>query len=431
MWSDRGYRNTARVRRRGAYLYVAVLFTSLMVAAIVAGSLAVSTSQLRRGNDRADRLLAVQLAESELHLQATRMQASIDWRTSLSNNQFSAWRNTLGGSVRHRFFDSDGSLSDDAYDNVTLTVHARVNLAEAALSIDLENARAPHSLLNYGITTLEDFGIYNAVNVATETPVQVAEDCVKNTSFNGVLATPLLEYGDKLDMTVYGNTASSNVIAPVPNVLSLYSTVGVQLSTAAIPTQSGDLVVQNVVISSTHNPYGAVASDGVYRLDAQGADVVIRNCRIEGTLVVYDSDSVLVSGAVCWNSIDPARAALIASSSITFNAMDAVLSESTQSANFNPASTPNRGGVSNTTMLDTYPTSIRGVVYSLEDIYIMPMNGNERLCFYGSICAENLYVTARTNVLAEPLLLQNPPLGFRDPAAMKFVARSMRQIATP
>ncbi len=414
---------------REGYLYVAVLFTSLMVAVIVAGSLALSTSKMRQENDRADRLLAIQLAESELQLQSTRMQASTQWRNSLANDQFSGWRELFGGSVRHRYFDSDTSLSDDDFDNVTLTVHARVNNAEVALSIELANAKSPHSCLNYGVTSTEDLRINDSGNITSEMPIQVGDDCTSN-SF-ALLVAPKVEYSDQLTVVVRGDTGASDVVGPPVNLIDLYSTLGTQIDAVAIPQQSGDLVIQDVVISPTSNPYGSTNPNGVYLLDSQGKRVVIRNCRIEGTLVVFNNSSVLVGGAMCWNSLDPARAALISAGSVTFDAMEAVLSEQVRSTNFNPASTPNRGGVSNTSALDTYPTSIRGVVCSLEDIYITPMVGNERLHFYGSLCARQLVVTARVSIFTELGLLSNPPLGFHDPAKMKFVARSMRRVATP
>ncbi len=401
-----------------------------MVAVIVAGSLAVSTSRMRQSNDRADRILAIQLAESELHLQATRMQASTDWRTSLANNQFSAWRELLGGSVRHCFVDGDHSLDDDNFDGVTLTVHSRVNQAEAALSVDLVNAQEPLSWLSYCITAKEDLQINDSGNVASELPVQVGDDCTSNSTC--ILVAPKLEYLDQLSVVVRGDVGSSSIEAPPSDIIKLYSDIGTEIDINSILETNGDHIIENVVISSTHNPYALnLNSEAVYVIDGKNQDVIIRNCRIEGTLVFTDYKTLTVTDSVVWNSLKGDRPTLLANDDIAFGSMTTKLSESTQNTNFNPSHTPSRGGLSNATRLDVYPTTIRGIVYSEKDIYINPMVGDERLAFFGSLYASNVYVTGRLNVLDEPSLSLNPPLGFRNPAKMKFVERSIRRVAAP
>lgn len=401
-----------------------------MVAVIVAGSLAMSTSRMRQGNDRADRMLAIQLAESELQLQATRMQASTDWRTSLANNEFSAWRELLGGSVRHRFFDGDHSLNDDNFDGVTLTVHSRVNQAEAALSVDLVNAQQPLSWLSYCVTAKEELQINDAGNVASALPVQVGYDCTSNSTC--ILVTPRLEYLDELSVVVRGDVGSSSIEAPPSDIIKLYSGIGTEIDIYSIPEIDGDRIIENVVISSTHNPYASnMSSEAIYLIDGKDEDVIIRNCRIECTLVVTDYETLTVTDSVVWNSLNGDRPAILTNDDIAFVFMTTKLSESTQNTNFNPSHTPSRGGVSNATTLDSYPTTIRGIVYSEQDIYITPMVGDERLTFFGSLYANSVYVTGRLNVLEEPSLSSNPPPGFRDPTKMKFFERSMRRVATP
>lgn len=422
-------KRAARTRERRGYLYVAVLFSSLLVATAVAGALALSTAQLRRSNGRADRLSVIQLAESELHLQAARMQASTAWRSSLGNGDFSAWRDLLGGRVRHSFTDLDGNLGDDSFDQVTLTIHAQLDATEAAISAELVNRTSPMSLLRYNATALEDLRIDNSAHVATEAPVQAGDDCRTNDS--GVLVTPKLEYDDVLTATVRGDTGSSAPVGPTADAFDRYEAIGTKIPRGVFPKLGSDRLMENVVLSSTHNPYGTADPNGIYIIDAGNRALVLRNCRIEGTLVVRRGTGVRVRGGMLWNSLDPERTALLSEASLTFELLTPGLSEATQATNFNPPHTPARGGESNETLANVYPTSIAGVVYSLGDIRIDPLADNARLHVAGALIANNIVVTARLSLTHVPELVANPPLGFRDPAPMQFVRGSLRRVPTP
>ncbi len=418
-----------RHRRREGYLYVAVLFTSLLVATVVAAALSVSTSKLRRVNDSASRLGAIRLAESELHLQAARMQQSLGWRKSLQNNEFSSWRNLSSGRVRHRYNDVDGSLNDDPFDMVTLTVHAELNGAAIAVSAELTSRDSPTKPLRYNITTLSDLQISDSMHVATELPVQVGDDC--NTSNVGYLITPQLEYSDLLTVGVSGDKDKHSVDTEVDDVLSRYLGVGTQINRNSIPQVSGDHVIQNVVLSATNNPYGTADPTGVYWIDGSNKDFIIRNCRIEATLVIRNGDTVQVTGAMVWNSIDPARASLITAKTINLESLQPMLSESSQGTNFNPTHTPHRNGVANATNNDLYPTTLGGVFYSEEDIVMTPMVNDERLHVVGALVATNVRISGRLSLTEVPELLIRPPLGFRDPVPMQFVHGSFRREVTP
>ncbi len=414
---------------RGGYLYVAVLFTSLLVATLVAGALATSTSRTRRTNDRVSRIAAQQLAETELHLQLTRMQKSVDWRSSLANSQYSKWRDLLGGQVRHQFNDVDTDLADEPFDAVTLTVHARIDGAEAALSADLVSDEVPLAMLRYGLTALDDLRIDDSMHVSSELPVQVANDCL--TTSGGILVTPRLEYGDVVTVAVRGNTGPSNVVGPNDNIIQRYSGESTEININSIPKTKGDHIIENVVLSSTNNPYGIIDPLGNYIIDAGNKDIIIRNCRIEGTVVIEDCKSLVLTGAIVWNSIDPARAALLCSKSITIEGMDLELSEPATDTNFNPGHTPSRGGISDATKLDRYPTSIRGIIYSLQDINLLPMSDNDRLHVAGTIIANRVNVTGRVSITSVPELITSPPLGFRDPVPLQWVHGSLRKIVSP
>ncbi|NNE00245.1 MAG: hypothetical protein HKN47_23240, partial [Pirellulaceae bacterium] len=80
-----------RPPRRAGYLYVAVLFTTLIIVATVTAGLSLSTANTRGEIDRIDRMSALRLAESQLQRVATQMQSENTWRSTATNSVYSDW----------------------------------------------------------------------------------------------------------------------------------------------------------------------------------------------------------------------------------------------------------------------------------------------------------------------------------------------------
>ncbi len=265
-------------RRRGGYVYLAVLFTTLVVVASVAAALSISTSSLRSENDRSRRIGALRLAEGELHRQAAIIRASGQWRTDAKNDVFSDWYSlTTDGTemtgspqARHRFTDRDGQLDDDDHDSAELTIHVKLGGSEAAITATLESDPIPFDLLRYSVTATDDIRIEPDKALSCENPVQVADDCT-----SGFLTTPRLECSGSVTVTLRGDLAASALSLPSRDTLNDYIAIGTEIPFASIPEQSGDLLIQDIVLSPTLNPYGATDPAGVYWFDARGKTVRI------------------------------------------------------------------------------------------------------------------------------------------------------------
>ena len=429
--------HSRRVRARDGYLYVAVLFTTLIVVASVTAALTVSTNSIRSEQDRGSRDQAIRLAESEIHRLAVLMQQG-SWRTDYNNNTFTAWRELQSdgtnlvsqAEVRHRFVDADGDLADDPSDSVELTVHARVSVAEVAVSVQLEPAPEPLGLLNYSITCTDDLQINSAL-LTCEQGVQVFDDC--KTDNWGLLTTPRLEFNGYIQFSVRGEVInSSSITEPSESVVDNYVSQGTQISLAALPLSGSDYLIENALLSPNANPFGAADPNGIYWLDAGGAKVIIKNCRCLATLAIRNASVVEVSGGVVWDYPTSADVILATNGPIEFRDLEAELSEPALSVNFNPTGSPYRGTLSNSTNTDVYRSELRGIVYSNGSQTYYPLDTDELFTVTGAIICTDLWVQGPLQVLPlSELRGSTPPTGLDNPTPMTFVRGTFKRIPSP
>ncbi len=426
-----------RSRRRAGYIYLAVLFTALIVVAAVGAALAMSTASLRAENDRGSRHRALRLAESELARQAVIVRNSTQWRSDSASGVFSAWYpmtvdgvNVTGSSqVRHRFTDVDGDLNDGDADTVELTVHAKVGRSEAAVVATLESDPGAFDVLRYSVTTSGDLELESGGTLSCENAVQVSDDC--KTSSSGILTAPRLECDGSIQTTLRGDLGGESVTLPNRNLLDEYSAVGTQISSASLPTQSGDLLLQDIVLSPTVNPYGTVDSAGIYWIDAQGSGVQISHCRLDATLCIQDASVIRISGGICWSFPTNPDAILISDSPIRMINVEASLDEAARGTNFNPAISPYRQNWSNATSTDVYPTELRGLIYTTDNMRVEPLVDNKILPVTGSIVAVDLRVEGYMMVRQLDELVTDPPSRLSNPSRMRFVRGTQRRIPSP
>lgn len=427
---------TARSRRRnrsprGGYLYIAVLFTSLLVVVSVAGALAHSTAILRRQNDRADRMLALRLAESEMQRQAAIMQRDSQWRNGSVSGSLSDWRSVTPGQVRHRWTDTDGDLADDPFDPVDLVVHARVRNSEAAVAARVESRLVPIDALRYAVTTARDLDVNSVGRLSAERPVQCGDDC--NIDSAAALIAPRIEVGDEWNVSgmVRGDTATANVQFPDPELLDLYSDVCTEINVWSLSDVDGARGIEEVVLAAGTNPYGSTDPGGRYWIDAADRDVVIRNCRIDGTLVITNADSLTISGGIHWTAPNLGQPALLTDTDIRIEDLTATLDESLFNVSFNPPGAPDRAGKTNQSAQDVYPTEIRGLIYTPDRITLRRADEPMELRIEGAVLCRRFVVKNPLNLFQADELLEQPPLGFRDPLPKQFARGSIRRVASP
>lgn len=434
-----GQRHHHRRRRspdRRGYIYLAVLFTSLVVVSTVAAALSISTASVRSANDRSHRAGALRLAESELHRLAAGMTTSAQWRTDATNNALSDWYSiTVDGSslshsptLRYRLTDLDGLLDDDDYDPVEVTIEARIGRAQTAIVATLEPDPIPFDFLAFGITATDDIQIEGG-SLTSENSVQVNDDCKTNSS--GVLTAPTLHVGDAVEFTVRGDIRPASVNAPSRSVLDSYIDRGTEINTVGIPQDGSSIFVEDIVLSATSNPYGSVDPHGIYWMDADGKDVEISYCRIDATLAIRNADRIYISGGILWRYPTNPDAILISNSEIRFLDVEMVLDEDDRGVNFNPPTSPYLGTNSNLNTDDVYGTELRGLIYTSANVRVNEMIDDETLRLVGAIYCRDLRVDGHLTVSQLDELQENPPRGLSDPTPMRFVRGSWRQIPSP
>lgn len=433
--SEKAFRS--RHHRRGGYLYVAVLFTALIVSASVAASLTLSTGKLRADNDRINRKSALRLAETEIHRVASYLNRSGAWRTNKTSGAFSSWVvlsddgvvNSDTSRVRHRLTDADGDLADNVSDSVVLTAHATVGNSSAAVTATLQPQVAAESILQYGVTAYDDVQIESGGTLTSESPIQVGDDCKTNSS--GLLTTTTLDCNGRVEMTFRGDVQSASVQMPTHDVVDKYVQAGTQIAVASLPYQNGRRVIENVVLSAVDNPYGTADGAGIYWIDAGNYTVRIANCRIAATLAIKNASAIEVEGGVVWTYAANPEAILVADSDVKFDNIEPTLDEAPLSTNFNPTTTPYRGTYANANTTDLFPTEIRGVIFTTHDVTFDPTTDGKPLAITGAVVCKDLWINGFVSVRQFSETINNPPLGLINYVPMQFVRGTFQRIPTP
>lgn len=434
----RTLRTSPNASRRNGFIYLAVLFTSLIIMTAVAGALAMSTSNLRAENDRLSRQSALRLAENELHRIASGMRTSSLWRDNSTNNAFTNWYGTMvdgvsvnEGTVRHRFVDVDGNLADDLSDAVDLTVHAAVGRAEAAIVATLESDPNPFQILHYSVTASDDIRVEDGGTIAAEGSIQVHDDCKTNSW--GIITAPRLECAGNIESYVYlrGDRATSAVSMPTSDIVSEYISKGTRIPRGALGWSGGDRAIRDVVLSKTVNPYGSVDPNGIYWINAGGFDIRIQNSRIEATLAIYNAADIEIRGGIVWRHPGAADAILVTDSNIHLYDIEATLDEDDRGVNFNPPIMPYAGTDSDSDQTDVYATSLTGLIYTTNDFRLDPLVDNHHLILTGSLIARDIRVDGHLQIRQLGELVADPPASLADATPMRFVRGSLRRIPSP
>ena len=189
----------------------------------------------------------------------------------------------------------------------------------------------------------------------------------------------------------------------------------------------GTRYIENVRLGFSNNPFGAgsVSANGIYVISLPGENLVIRNSRINGTLVIQDSDGVEFKDAISWEPSGRNFPALISKEEIKDYTSGTSLDESVIGVNLNPSDTPYQGD-SNTTATDRYPTVVSGAIVSSRDIrlegvasYSGPIMSDDDI----RVDCPNLSIQFPSDMLLNP-----PPGFYGDPPKMLINSSSYQSI---
>ena len=405
------------VRRRGS-IYLYVLSSSLLITIIGLGSLAAVRIQMRSSCLRRDYAEARAYATSAIELGLFYVKQDPTWRDTRPNGVWVQDQAIGSGRFTIQGIDpGDGVLSDSQYEPLVLTGIGTKGVTRHKAEVTLVPVIKPLQALQ---TCLHASGLVHILAgkqiVAVGAPI----------STNGQLDNEGILDGDAQAQTVNRTgTITGAFTLPAPNKNMPDATVIANYvsKATALPYVA---TIDKVVLAPGCNPWGIGDPNGLYYIDTGGANVTIKNSRLNGTLIVKTGGGTLtVDTAAFFQNYRSDFPTLIVEGNVIINiqSCSVMLSEVTNAANYNPVGASYEG-IYDSDMLDTYPNEIRGLIH---------INGSLSLQqsarIVGTvICDGPVTCKAANTIIYNSVLYTSPPIGYTYVAEMKISPQSWRQV---
>ncbi len=418
-------------RPHNGFLYLSVLFTSLIVITMATAAFSISTNRLRGEESELDARSALRAAEAESHRVACMIStADLSWRTTSTSGTLCPRRAGDNGAVlASRLTDADADLADDPGDLVELTCFAAVGRAQRAVSCTLQPVIKPLPILDYTLISSGNISVGASGVLACSGKVRCGSSVVLNSAAAASAAqwnvTTSISNSARGEILVSGQALA----IPASNITTSYQAIGTQIPITSLTLSGGSRRLRKLIISSTVNPFGAANSEGVYWIDAGGLPIQISECRIEATLVIINSTLVTISAANLWKAPITGGAALMSTAPIRFDQCVRELNESTANVNYNPTNLPYRS-ISDSDTSDRYPSSIEGLVYTPALFEWTANNAINGMLIRSKIVCGSATIAGVMSIDDDRTSQKTPPLGFRLYDSMRFVRGSWRSVAT-
>jgi hypothetical protein len=392
---------SATVGHRGT-AYLLVLVTVMVTVAIGASSVMVHGSRRARLARAADMERARAVAQAGLELATAYVQSDIAWRANRGLGTWMSEEPVLDGFVTVVASDDDGDAKDDPTDRLTLESEGVVGAARQIVSITLEPVPIAMDCLDYASSSGDQAAFQGMLNA--NAPVAA------NSSMGALLATvrPDVYAGGSISGLSYTGTKYANSGTrehpAATTALDWYIANGTAIAFGSLPSSR----IRSVVLGPNNNPYGSTNARGIYVIDCGGSSITIRECRIEGTLVLLNPGSLSkIERNVNWKPADPSLPALLVKGRITIELLSASLSEPSLGVNFNPITAP-YAGASDSDTSDTYPSRLEGLLYATDDFTIQ---GSTTIL--GQVVAgDDITYDGTVSITTSPGYADAPPAGF-------------------
>ena len=341
------------------------------------------------------------------------------WRTNRSNGNWAADQPIATGTYTLEGIDpNDGNLTNSPVDPLVLTGTGLSGAARHKTQVTLVADIRPLEALKTCLHAAGDVAVLGDRSLTvTGAPL----------STNGTVINSGTIYGDVEAASVSGEgtitgtvtTSASPKELPDPGVFDLYASMA-----TSIPFPG---TIDKQVLTPGYNPWGAANADGVYFIDAGDNDLVIQSSRIHGTLVVKCGigRNVILHNAVFLHSYRPDYPVLIVDGNVelVYESDSYDLLESDWDTSFNPSGAAFQGGSDND-RTDVYPNEVQGLVH-VKGTLLMKSTARVR----GVILCESTVTCEEVNeIIYEPSLYENPPLGYTLPPVMKIADGSWKQV---
>jgi hypothetical protein len=396
-------------------LVVVAGVTAVRIARVGLASQAVS-----RDADRASRE-----ADAAMHLIAqmvTDDPSGVVWRANAQHivNIDDFTGATAGGSIARTkvtFSDPvDNDLSDDPTDRVRASVVATVGDVQRSRELEVQPvvtnfACLSYTLISAHIEVLAGKALHHSGTQATVTGGPVA---------------PLVLKADKIKKSTGADVSGATSVASA-NDLFLPTTDSVldafRKRGASEVTLSANLTLDKELISPSRFTPGSTNAQGLYIINANGRSVVIRNSRIDASLLIYNApknNGITLEGSLAMQPAFAGLPTLVVAGDVEMAQESADLLESDAGRNLNPSGAPYLGGIDNDT-LDAYPSLINGLVYVDGDLKV---TGTATI--HGQVFVSGaLKIKEQLIVRSDLIETASPVLGFSMPTGMRLIPESV------
>ncbi|MGH7130742.1 MAG: hypothetical protein ACREJO_02210 [Phycisphaerales bacterium] len=353
--------------RRGS-IYVVVLGVSLLVTMIGLGGVSANSAIARSINAGSDSSRARWTAQSALELARQLIDADPLWRTNRANG---AWvtDSALGKATYSiSVVNPSGALNRTETDTVVVTAIGKFGTSVHTMEAQLVADSSAPSCLSCAAAVGGSI-TFNSTDVTCTDSLIASNSAVTavTASVNAKIEASLTALG----LTFKQSAASlcPQRAMPGSGAFNYYLANGTSIPVTSLPGTSGARTISRVLISPAVNPFsGGTNSQGIYVIDAGGADLTILDCRIVGTLVIINPGTTCsIKSSVVWEPAVANYPCLMVRGNANIRTSASALSENSGGSNINvnPASTPYpyNGGISNSSTSDTFPSSIEGLVY--------------------------------------------------------------------
>lgn len=391
-----------RARRRGS-AYIIVMSTVVLVSVAGVAGMMAAGAQRQAVERTVDIEKARLIAQAGLEVAAGQMRNTAAWRSGITGGVMYSDHAFAGGTFSVRVTDPvDGLPANNLTDDVLVISEGRFNDARQvyqrrfranALGLDaLEWAAHAGGNVSFAGCTLRAHGAVGCAGNAIATTANVhAEVDAGGTVSGSVYHQP-----------TYGQTAT----LAVPNeheVLAAYQAIATTIDRESLPGPANRIDLNGFVLAPGVNPFGTTNQSGVYLLDCDSQRVTVSGARVHGTLVLINpGEDSRIEDHVLMEAATPGYPALIVIGNITI-AMSSVDLAETHNLNLNPSTAPYRG-VSDTDILDRYPSMISGLVYASGTLRL-----EQQTTIYGPVLSGGDLIIADAPVLFAVSQTPAPP----------------------
>jgi cytoskeletal protein CcmA (bactofilin family) len=343
-----------RQRRRGS-AYLVVLGVTLIVSAIAYSGILMVRARARMVSETSDAAEARQIARDAIEIGKQWIHSDANWRTTRTSGVWATNVPLSGGSFSLSGTDpADGDFKNFPHDLVLLKATAIKGSARHVLEVNVVAKPDPLPALRYAVHAGGEVHVTGGKSVSVGSGTVSTNGSLRNDgTINGNIDVLLVSNPG----TVSGTRTIGSLAKDLPSttIVDNYIALGTLIVTSNIDKRA---------IGPGVNPFGALDANGIYVV-RPGADLVIKNSHICGTLVVDNAGKkVTLDNNVL---LHPHRAdcpALIVrgDAEIIFDGGDGLLDEKNLGVNLNPPGVP-YNGITDTKDNDKFPSEIQGLIH--------------------------------------------------------------------